>query len=205
MRNQGERLPGLVYGLMTAAAVLFGLIRAARLRWVCDDAFITFRYADNWVAGLGPVYNAGERVEGYTHFLWLCLLAAARRLGIDPVLAAEALGLAAHAATILLFAWTVRVLFRKERPVVPMTALVLALHYDGAIWATGGLETALFTLLTGLGFALLVLGPRERGGRLADSALGAFEVPANPCGGCAQSPADRCRHQGQVLRGATAS
>ena len=40
--------------------------------WMLDDAFISFRYAENWVSGHGPVYNAGERVEGYTNFLWTC-------------------------------------------------------------------------------------------------------------------------------------
>jgi len=43
-------------------------------RWVCDDAFITFRVADNLLNGYGPVFNVGERVEVYTHPLWLFLL-----------------------------------------------------------------------------------------------------------------------------------
>jgi hypothetical protein len=36
-----------------------------------DDAFISFRYARNLAAGLGPVFNPGEYVEGYTTFLWM--------------------------------------------------------------------------------------------------------------------------------------
>jgi hypothetical protein len=36
-----------------------------------DDAFITFRYARNLASGLGPVFNPGEAVEGYTSFLWM--------------------------------------------------------------------------------------------------------------------------------------
>ncbi len=31
-----------------------------------DDAYITFRYAHNIIAGHGPVFNVGERVEGFT-------------------------------------------------------------------------------------------------------------------------------------------
>src|SRR5436309_3119107 len=38
---------------------------AAWLRFGIDDAFINFRYAANLAAGLGPVFNPGERVEGY--------------------------------------------------------------------------------------------------------------------------------------------
>jgi hypothetical protein len=171
MRLLRERWTGVVYGLATAGAVLYGVFRAIRLRWVCDDAFITFRYADNWVGGLGPVYNAGERVEGYTHFLWLCMIAVGRRLGADPVAVAQTMGVAAFCALILLCAWIAHALSGRQRAYVPMAALALALHYDMAVWATGGLETALFALFVGLGFAALVLGPAERRFRLATAGL----------------------------------
>src|SRR5262245_21524173 len=42
--------------------------------WVSEDAFITFRYVANVLAGHGPVFNVGERVQGYTHPLWFILL-----------------------------------------------------------------------------------------------------------------------------------
>lgn len=38
-----------------------------------DDPYITFRYAANFLAGHGPVFNVGERVEGYTSPLHLLL------------------------------------------------------------------------------------------------------------------------------------
>ena len=49
-----------------------------------DDAFISFpsRYAQNLAAGNGLVFNVGERVEGYTNFLWVILLAPAEWIGI---------------------------------------------------------------------------------------------------------------------------
>jgi arabinofuranosyltransferase len=159
MRLSRERWEATAFGFAAGAAVLFGIVRAARLRWVCDDAFITFRYADNWIRGLGPVYNAGERVEGYTHFIWLCLIAIGRRVGIEPVVLTQVLGIAAYAATILLLARLARGLRGTGRVLAPMAALALAAHYDAAIWATGGLETALFTLLILLGFAALVCPP----------------------------------------------
>src|SRR5206468_3306773 len=49
---------------------------AAWLRFGIDDAFINFRYAANLAAGLGPVFNPGERVEGYTAPAWVLLLPA---------------------------------------------------------------------------------------------------------------------------------
>ena len=40
-----------------------------------DDPFITYRYAANLLAGHGPVFNIGERVEGFTSPLHLLLMA----------------------------------------------------------------------------------------------------------------------------------
>jgi putative phosphotransacetylase len=49
-----------------------------------DDAYITYRYAENWVAGHGLVFDpGGERVEGYSNPLWLAFSAAAIALGFD--------------------------------------------------------------------------------------------------------------------------
>lgn len=42
--------------------------------WVCDDAFITFRTVKRFWAGDGLTWNPGERVQAYTHPLWLLLM-----------------------------------------------------------------------------------------------------------------------------------
>ena len=44
-------------------------------RFIQDDAFISFRYSHNLVRGLGLVWNPGDRVEGYTSFLWTLIMA----------------------------------------------------------------------------------------------------------------------------------
>ena len=51
-----------LFVLITLSVVI--QVAAFRSAWVCDDAFISFRYVDNLEHGLGLVYNAGERVEG---------------------------------------------------------------------------------------------------------------------------------------------
>ena len=50
-----------------------------------DDGFISFRYAQNFAAGHGLVFNVGEdpRVEGYSNLLWVLWLALFERLGLD--------------------------------------------------------------------------------------------------------------------------
>lgn len=40
-----------------------------------DDAYISYRFAQNLVAGHGLVFNPGERVEGYTNPLTVLLAA----------------------------------------------------------------------------------------------------------------------------------
>jgi len=47
-----------------------------------DDAMISMRYAYNLAHGLGAVWNAGERVEGYTNPLWVGIMALVHLLPI---------------------------------------------------------------------------------------------------------------------------
>jgi hypothetical protein len=54
-------------------------------RFIWDDPFISFRYAYNLVHGNGLVWNVGERVEGYTNFLWTLLMCIPLYLGYGPV------------------------------------------------------------------------------------------------------------------------
>jgi hypothetical protein len=136
--------------VVCGAILLAGIVSAIRLAWVCDDAFISFRYAENLSNGLGLVYNAGERVEGYSNFLWTIAMAAAVKAGLDPVRFSEGAGLVCFAATILLLLRTGLRIFRErpeKRLYLPLAAVGLSLHRDARVFATGGLETALFALL----------------------------------------------------------
>jgi arabinofuranosyltransferase len=57
----------------------FGLLAISLIRtgWVSDDAYISFRTADNIIHGYGPVWNTSERVQAFTHPLWLGLVSVA--------------------------------------------------------------------------------------------------------------------------------
>ena len=67
-------------------ALVAGLVFLALLnRFIQDDAFISFQYARNLVEGHGLTFNPGERVEGYTNFLWTLLISAGIGLGVDPI------------------------------------------------------------------------------------------------------------------------
>ena len=74
----------LRHGIVAVALLVLAIAHIRYLWFVCDDAFITFRYAKNLAHGLGPVWNAGERVEGYTNFLWMMIASLPIGLGFDP-------------------------------------------------------------------------------------------------------------------------
>ena len=46
------------------------IIAGERYWWLTDDAMISMRYARNLANGIGLVWNPGERIEGFTNFLW---------------------------------------------------------------------------------------------------------------------------------------
>ncbi len=81
-----------VHGWVGSLIVL-GLCYAWLCRHSLDDAFITFRYSQHLAEGIGPVWNADQRVEGYTNFLWMVLMAVPIKLGLDPVLPANLISL----------------------------------------------------------------------------------------------------------------
>ncbi|MGO8788779.1 MAG: hypothetical protein ACLQVL_15550 [Terriglobia bacterium] len=65
-------LPVLLAGsiLQTLGGVSFPE-RKSMSEWGLDDAFISYRYAENLARGEGLVFNPGERVEGYSNLLYL--------------------------------------------------------------------------------------------------------------------------------------
>jgi arabinofuranosyltransferase len=62
--------------LASAFLLIFTYVFLANA-WIGDDAFITFRVVDNLLNGYGLTFNPDERVQAYTHPLWMLLLSAA--------------------------------------------------------------------------------------------------------------------------------
>lgn len=156
--------------LLLAAAALCG--HSLLFNFVTDDAFISFVYSRNLAQHGQLVFNLGERVEGYTNFLWTVILALGLRLQIPPELSSRVLGTACACATLLCAAALSRDLRRGDalRPGDALPALILAGVPGYACWASGGLETQLFTLLLTAG-AAAYLRDLHRGGADPAAAL----------------------------------
>ena len=137
-----------------------------------DDAYISFRYAQNWAHGCGPVYNCGEpAVEGYTNFLWMAMAALFIKLGADVVPAMRLLGLFFGAAGIVALVALARRLHRG--PTSPhLAGLALASTPFWAINAVSGLETAFATTMVLVATMLSLDLPRDRRPWLAGAAWG---------------------------------
>jgi len=126
-----------------------------------DDAFIAFRYATNWAAGMGPVYNPGERVEGYSDFLWVALLRGVSGAGLDVVSTARSLGSIAGIALALGAALAASSCLRRSWRMACFAAASVALHACPQVWALSGLETVPFALLV-LVASIVFLHERRR-------------------------------------------
>lgn len=126
------------------------------INFTLDDPFISFRYAENLVKGYGLVFNPGERVEGYSNFLWTVLLALPVFFGVSRfdfglLLTAKALGVALSLATLVLLWHTARV-YRftfspSSKSITWIAPILLASSGFFAFWSVGGLETPLLSLL----------------------------------------------------------
>ena len=68
--------------------------------WIVDDAYITFRVVDNWIHGRGLTWNPGERVQVFTHPLWMLTMSAAYVVTRDFFVMSTAVSLLLCLATI---------------------------------------------------------------------------------------------------------
>lgn len=173
--------PWLVLGVVGTAAIAGGIGRFTRqwelaaigasaailllqhnyFHYTSDDAFISYRYARNLSDGVGPVWNSGQHVEGYTNFLWVAILAGLHKLGADIVLSGRWLGyaLAVVSAAAAYFLTSQLIVGTPGRIAGFIAAILLCSSGAWAMWATAGLEAPLFASLT---LIAVMLHLRER-------------------------------------------
>ncbi len=137
----------LIIGVGIAAYILF----VYHNRYITDDAFISFRYARNLFEGHGLAYNTGERVEGYTNFLWTILMSLSFILNIEITTFSYILGISIQLITLFFVYLLGKKYFQKKSLGLFLTVLT-ATNFTFIVNATGGLGT----MLQGLWVVLLL-------------------------------------------------
>ena len=157
--------------IASAALLVAAWAHQAHYDFQHDDAYISYRYAENWALGHGPVYNPGERVEGYSNFLYVLFLRECHALGLDIVRASRTLGTWAHFALVLMTYWFVTARLRRGPMWGVAAAAAVALHAAVAAWARSGLETVPFALVVFAGVSAFVTEHERRRSHLASGFL----------------------------------
>lgn len=177
--------PGLalsLYGLYAAHFIwrTSFVIEQKRYFALFDDAMISMRYAWNLSHGIGLVWNAGERVEGFTNPLWVGLMSIATWLFDKSAacLAVQVLGAALLGWGAVMFSLTFRELDHvssgareqdgeRASALWPTATLLLCLApYPLLFWALMGMEVSLLTALLGSLFYLTAKTSKERDSRI---------------------------------------
>ncbi len=162
----GTGVTCLLWGVPAATAVLAGLLHGT---FFIDDAYITFRYAENLAAGHGLVFNPGEPVFGTTTPLFAAVLAGLKAVGLAVPTSAHWLGLLSMAGVVLLLQSLAH--RAVSLPVAAAMGLCVALHPDSAFMATSGMETASSLALVLGGLLLALQGRWASAGGVGGAAL----------------------------------
>ena len=166
-------------------AALFGWGSWQR-RWIADDGLIVLRTVRNLLAGNGPVFNQGERVEANTSTAWTYLMYAGSWIGgpmrMEYVALALALVLSVLGVAFLmlgtgrLYAPSLR---GRRAIMLPAGALVYIALPPARDFATSGLESGLVLAYLGLLWWMMVCWSQPSRLRLDNRAfLGALAFVA---------------------------
>jgi arabinofuranosyltransferase len=149
-----RRYLGFVVLSFLVAALMFQ-------NFVVDDAYISFVYSRNLIAGNGLTYN-GMLVEGFSNPLWTVLIAPFLCLGIDALVAARALSILSGILILLVLDSLIRITLcgiSNGRVALALTTVTLCSSF--VAWTVGGLETIFFAFLIML-FVYLEIGQPRR-------------------------------------------
>jgi len=161
MNTIESRTCSLLFTALLIINIALGLYFAFKHSFIQDDAFISFRYAQNLISGRGLVYNTGERVEGYSNFLWTLMIALFMYFGKNPVIVSRTLSVFFYLLmTVTVHFYCLNFLKSIKNKIgfldlLPLVSLLLIpLNESSSSYATGGLETSCFSFFIMLSFFL---------------------------------------------------
>ncbi|MFN5059374.1 MAG: hypothetical protein ACK5GU_05565 [Chloroflexota bacterium] len=128
--------------LVAFGTLLIGIVITANA-WISDDAGLTLRSIDNLHRGFGPSFNISERVQAYTHPLWMWLLALVTAFSNEYFFSTIVVSLICSIATLGIMAW--RIDATDSGLVIVAVGLLLSKSFID--YSTSGLENPLAHLL----------------------------------------------------------
>src|SRR5262245_12848753 len=143
-------------GLLLPAAIVLLLYVLVVNAWVVDDAYITFRTIDNFLNGYGLRWNVDERVQSYTHPLWMMLMTMVAAVTGEMFYSSIVLSAAVSLAAVYV---SCRMVAAREGWKAPL--LILALLASKAVvdFMSSGLETPIAYLIAAV-FAAVMFSTR---------------------------------------------
>ena len=152
--------------LTSAILIYFFVSNCIKVKFVQDDAYITFRYVKNFLAGNGLVFNLHDRVEGYTSLLWIFTLSFTSLLHFDIISSAQNLSIffgilnlfVVYLITFHNISKLNAHLLKKQTAFLSFVPSFMLAFTPGYIyWSVSGMETTqfIFLILTGTYFYLI--------------------------------------------------
>lgn len=153
-RNRKLKIENVIALGIIAISLIIYFYNCGLFKFIQDDAFIVFRYAENFVSGNGLVFNSGERVEGYTSFSWLMILSAVKFFGFDIIQTAQYLSIFFGAAVLVELFFLSKLLITKlvnnDKVILivsSLPSLMLSLTGGFIYWSVSAMETSFFLFL----------------------------------------------------------
>lgn len=157
-RSPGYALHWIHFVLLVLPAMVALIAGVLHGQDFIDDAYITFRYAENLAAGNNLTFNPGEIVLGTSSPMLALLLGFLRTLGVDLLVSARVLGVVGFIGVVIVI--QLLCIRSTGRWVGAIVGLCIALHPQMIFSANSGMETSLSMFAV---YTTLLLSLRKQG------------------------------------------
>jgi hypothetical protein len=143
-RENNKKISGI---LVLILIISVSIVNIFYFNTDAEDTYIALRYVKNYINSGEWVFNSFDRVEGYSDFFWLILIAFVHKVtNIDIPLVARSCGLFFTILSVLYTYYLTRKISNNEFASY-MAAIILAINGSFSCYALSGLENPLFSFL----------------------------------------------------------
>lgn len=141
-------------------------INNTRYHFLFDDAMISMKYAENFAKGYGIKWNkSGEKVEGYTNFLWMLYMSIPHYLNIHKSKTSLFIKLSALVFLILNLILIFKIIdnyYKGDFLLLFFALFLIAFYLPLNYWSLLGMEVSILTLLLTIIVYLIIKSLEEK-------------------------------------------